>query len=75
VTDSEEIRLPNIVAISIMANLDDPDAPITIDLGNTPAGVAYLWMSQACETLKFGTMNIEVRAHGETVIDGIHKGE
>lgn len=73
----EEVLLPNIVAISLIADLDDPDGPVTIDLGETPAGVAFLWLTQAAETLKFGTMNIEVRAHGETVIEGIdnNKGE
>ena len=73
--ESEEIEVPNIAAISIFSNLDNPDEPVILDLGSTPASVAFLWLHQAMDTLKFGTMNIEVQAHGEVVIDPFLKGE
>jgi hypothetical protein len=57
----------NLAIITVSCDYEN-DGPIEVDLGDVPVSLAYLWLVQAAESIKYGTLNLKVVSHGETVI-------
>lgn len=59
----------NLAIMTVSCDLDT-NGPIVVDMGEIPPPLAYLWLVQAAESIKYGTMNIQVVADGQILIGG-----
>jgi hypothetical protein len=53
----------------------DTNGPIIVDMGEIPPPLAYLWLVQAAESIKYGTMNIRVVADGQVLLGGTDRDD
>lgn len=59
----------NLAILTVTCDLD-ANGPIVVDMGDIPPPLAYLWLVQAAESIKYGTMNIQLVADGQILLGG-----
>ncbi len=64
----------NLAIMTISCDLDT-NGPIIVDMGEIPPPLAYLWLVQAAESIKYGTMNIRVVADGQVLLGGTDRDD